>query len=143
MVRRSSLVLGVLAVSLLINLFIAGFVLTRWVFWEPEPWLGRIFAIAAVGHPPPAIREKMDAELRADDSSIRSAIDAVRQARREVRMAMRAEPFDAAALDKAYADLRARSTDLQTMIHGATARAIAASPAEERAKIEIRRRDDK
>ncbi len=75
MVRRSSLVLGVLGVSLLINLFIAGFVLTRWAFWEPEPWLGRIFAIAAVGHPPPAIREKMDVELRADDASIRAAIE--------------------------------------------------------------------
>lgn len=143
MVRRSSLVLGVLVVSLLINLFIAGFVLTRWAFWEHEPWLGRIYAIAAVGHPPQVIREKMDVELRADDGSIRGAIDSVRDARREVRSAMRADPFDAAALDKAYADLRARSTDLQTAVHRATARAIAASPTEERAKIEVRRKGDK
>jgi uncharacterized membrane protein len=60
---------------------------------------------------------------------------AMREARMKVRDAMVAEPFDRAKLDGAFAELRARSQELQTEVHAAVAEAAAKLPADARQKL--------
>jgi uncharacterized membrane protein len=60
---------------------------------------------------------------------------AVREARTKVRDAMVAEPFDRAKLDAAFAELRARSQELQTAVHTAVSDAAVKLPAEARQKL--------
>jgi hypothetical protein len=49
--------------------------------------------------------------------------------------AMRADPFDPAALQAAYADLRARTGELQQIGQQIVADALAAAPADVRSRI--------
>lgn len=59
----------------------------------------------------------------------------VRDARMKVRDAMVAEPFDPAKLDAAFAELRARSQELQTAVHAGVSAAAAKLPADARQKL--------
>jgi hypothetical protein len=59
----------------------------------------------------------------------------VQAARRQMFQTMRAVPFDAAALDKAYADMRARTTDLQAIGQQILVDAVSHAPDDLRAQI--------
>jgi hypothetical protein len=141
MMRRSTIFLVILGVSLAANVFAAGFLLKRW----PEGRGSRMerFALAAaIGHAPSGLRDRVAAEVEAARPSIDAAFDEFMAARRNVRAAMRAEPLDAAALDKAFADLRSRSDAFQAAIHRAVGRAVASAPPEVRAEIRNRKGEE-
>jgi uncharacterized membrane protein len=136
---RRTLVL-ICAASVIGNLFMAGFLIVP-QFVGPDDRVARLAAIAALGRAPKEVTDLVEADLLADRAPIHAAFMDMRDSRRKVREAMRAEPFDAAALDAAFAELRAKSSTLQETVHRAVARGVAAAPAEARAKIEGRRPD--
>jgi uncharacterized membrane protein len=142
MSRRWSIVLlVVLVASLAINFFGLGL----WVVGAEHPSDRRIAhfaAIAALGRAPHALRQRVETQLRADRGNIREAVHAVRAARHDVRQAMRAEPFDQAKLDAAFATLRNKVDRMQVLVHAAVGRAVAAAPDAERQRIEPPRRGD-
>ena len=59
---------------------------------------------------------------------MRAALDAVQDARMRMFEAMRAEPFDAAALDAAFADVRAKTNELQRVGQEIVARRRSPTP---------------
>ena len=66
---------------------------------------------------------------------MRARLDSVQEARRQMFEAMRADPFDAAALNAAYADLRAKTNDLQEAGQAIVTDAIAKATPEVRSRI--------
>lgn len=142
MSRHWSIALLVLLVlSLAVNFFGLGFLVVGGEH-PSDSRIAHFAAIAALGRAPGALRHAVENELRADHGAIRDAIHGVRDARRAVRTAMRAEPFDQGKLDAAFAMLRQRVDHMQELVHAAVGRAVAAAPAAERRKIAPPRRGD-
>ena len=133
--------LAALFLSIAANLLIVGFAAAR---FQGGPARGgpnfieRIVAIGIRAFPPPIqadIRERTDAQRE----ELRMLVDAVQDSRMRMLEAMRAEPFDPAALDAAFADLRSRVNTLQEAGQSIVGAAIAEAPADERIKIRLGR----
>ena len=132
-------ILVVLFVSVAANLVIAGFAASR--FGGPPRHPDLIERIVAIGIRafPPAIRSgiQMRSEERRDE--LRILIDSVEDSRMRMVDAMRAEPFDATALEAAFADMQAKVTELQQAGQEIVGEAVAAAPADARAQIRLGR----
>ena len=132
-------ILVVLFVSVAANLVIAGFAASR--FGGPPRHHDLIERIVAIGIRafPPAIRSgiQMRSEERRDE--LRMLIDSVEDSRMRMVDAMRAEPFDTAALEAAFADMRVKVTQLQEAGQVIVGEAVAAAPADARAQIRLGR----
>jgi uncharacterized membrane protein len=139
--RLSIALLVVLVLSLAVNFFGLGFLVVG-AAHPSDSRIAHFAAIAALGRAPGPLRHRVEEELHANRGAIRDAIQAVRDARRGVRGAMRAEPFDQARLDGAFAMLRQRVDRMQELVHAAVGRAVAAAPAAERRQIAPPRRGD-
>ncbi len=126
--------LAVLFLSLAANLVIAGFVVSRFGPPRPMSMIERIVAIGIRAFPPP-IQDAIEQGVRDRGPEMRERLDGVQDARMRMFDAMRADPFDAAALDAAFADLRARTTDVQEVGQEIVGQAVAAAPADVRARI--------
>ena len=133
--RWAIAILAVLFLSLAANLVIAGFSISR--FAGPPRPMSLIERIVAIGIRafPPAIQDGIQAGVRDRGPELRERLDAVQNARMRMFDAMRADPFDAAALDAAFADLRARTTDVQQVGQEIVGQAVANAPADVRARI--------
>ena len=123
---------GVLAVSLAVNLLVVGALLGRWIKGEPS------------GHPPLAwagkeldanSRERLRPILQQNAEATRVLRRRIRAASDTVRDAIRAEPFDSAALSDALAALRAVSLDYQAAVHAVAIEALAELPADDRERF--------
>ena len=103
----------VLLLSVATNLLVAGFVVAR--LHGPPPPGDDIERIVAIGIRafPPEIQKAISEGAQARRDDVRTRVDAVQEARRKMFEAMRADPFDQAALEATYADLRAKTNDLQ------------------------------
>jgi uncharacterized membrane protein len=130
---------GLLVLSLAANLFVAGI------------WLGRSWAVVEATSGPAATLPPRDAmarfvatlppEARAPvtrafgerRAELRERTRELREARREVLALIQAAELDTAALDTALGRLRAATTALQTVVHGAFVEAAPAIPADARA----------
>jgi uncharacterized membrane protein len=123
-----------LVLSVAINLTIAGFVFARVAGPRPGGEIERIVAIGIRAFPPEIQKAIVDGS-KAKRDEMKARLDAVQDARRKMFDAMRADPFDPAALDTAYTELRARTGDLQQVGQGIVADALAHSPADVRARI--------
>jgi hypothetical protein len=128
-------ILAVLFISLAANLVIAGFSVSRFA-GPPHPGsiIERIVAIGIRAFPPP-IQDAIEAGVRDRGPEMRERLDAMQGARMHMFDAMRADPFDAAALDAAFADLRTQTTDLQRVGQEIVGQAVAAAPANVRSRI--------
>lgn len=128
--------LVVLVLSIATNLLIAGFVAARLGGGGPKPpnLIERIVAFGIRAFPP-GIQDSIEDQVREQREDLRERLEEAVDARMRMFDAMRADPFDPAALDAAFADLQARTTDLQRMGQEIVANAVAAAPAEERARI--------
>jgi len=110
---------SLLVASLALNLFLAGAFASHWAgrlfgpggFGPPGPPPGP----APFAPPPPPVlrsllaetdRPVLDAVKAEHDPAVRAAFREMEGARARVRQALQAEPFDAAALSAAFADLR-------------------------------------
>ena len=127
--------LVVLLVSLAANLLIAGFAVARFSGMGPPG--GEIERIVALGiHAfPPEIQRNIMGDVRDRRGELRARVQAVQAARQRMFQAMRAEPFNRAALDAAFADVRNATNDVQIIGQNIVADAVANAPADVRARI--------
>lgn len=122
-----------LGLSLAANLVVLGFAASR-VGTLRMGGLDRVVALGLRGYPQ-EIRRAIAAEALAERGAFAKAIADFTAARQRAFEAMRAEPFDPAALAAAFAEMRARTTVLQELGQQAIGKAIAAAPPDEREKI--------
>lgn len=124
----------VLVVSLAANFFGAGIIAAGVGFQKRLAGFDRSVMQLAERFPR-EIRRAVAADLIARREEGFKALDELRAARREMFAAMRAEPFDRLRLERALATVRAKTQTLQAFGQSALAAALAAAPAETRAKI--------
>ncbi len=128
--------LVVLFVSLAANVMIAGFVVSRVADFRPGG-PGEIDRIVSLGIRafPPEIQGDIMNQTRAHRSQFRAGLDAVRNSRQRMFAAMRADPFNRAALDEAFAEVRSTTNEVQAIGQTIVADAIANAPPDVRARI--------
>lgn len=132
--RTATVLVTVLALSLALNFFGGGMLAAGYRLERALASFDRTIA-AFAGRFPPEIRRAMAGDLVLRRDAGFRALDDLRAARREMFAAMRAEPFDAARLARAMAEVRAKTTALQALGQSALAKAVAAATAEQRARI--------
>lgn len=123
-----------LVVSVAANLTIAGFAFARFAGPRPGGEIERIVAIGIRAFPPELQKAIADGS-KAKRDEMKAKLDAVQDARRAMFAAMRADPFDAAALNAAYTDLRAKTADLQQIGQQIVADAVEHAPPDIRSRI--------
>jgi len=142
--RRSWIVIA-LIVSVGLNLFLGGLMVGRWISGPPH----RPFATAergSGGEPgrflhrmastlPPEHRPVFDAVISKHQNRIAELASEAREAREQVRAVLNKEPFDRAALDRAFENIRARNIALQTEIQMTISEAAAGLPPEARQRL--------
>jgi uncharacterized membrane protein len=115
----------VLFVSIALNLFFLGVLGAAAVrqAWLPTPVAFEPSRSAAeridrlVATLSPSDAEKVRAEFRSREASLEAAHSAYRRAQDAMRVALRAEPFDLAALRSAMADVRTARQTLDRALH--------------------------
>ena len=115
-------------VSLALNLFFIGVAAThalRNQFEGQGHFKPGLRLDAMVATLPPADGAKLRAALDADMAPVTAAHAAYREAQATARAALAAEPFDAAALDRALADIRVKREDLQRTLQAVVSKAAA------------------
>ena len=124
-----------LILSVAVNLVVAGFVVAR--LHGPLPPGSEVERIVSMGTRgfPPEIQKAIADGATAKRDEIRQRLDDVQVARRQMFDAMRAVPFDPAALDAAYANLRDKTAALQEAGQQIVSQAVASAPADVRARI--------
>jgi hypothetical protein len=125
---------AVLLLSLAANLVVAGFTFSR---FGPRPGGGDIERIVAIGIRafPPEIQKAIVDGSKAKRDEMKTLIDSVKDARQRMFEAMRADPFDPAALEAAYADLRQKTSVLQEAGQQIVLDAVANASPEVRSRI--------
>ena len=137
MTIRGPLAIGLIVIvflSLAANLVVAGFVVSRFAGPRPGGDIERIVAIGIRAFPP-QIRDDIEAATQVKRDEMRARLDSVQDARQRMFDAMRADPFDGAALQAAYADLRAKTNDLQQAGQDIVFDAVAKASPEVRSRI--------
>ncbi len=124
-----------LAASLAVNLFLAGFLAARSlrhhdVERRRPPDLFHIGG-ALRGSDVPGVRQKMRTHMQ----QARPARRELRRARAEVKAALEAEQFDRQRLESALAELRAQSVKMQDLLHGALVDVVDGLSAQERRSL--------
>ncbi|MHA1158271.1 MAG: periplasmic heavy metal sensor, partial [Alphaproteobacteria bacterium] len=105
---------------------------------RPPNEIERIVALGIRAFPP-QIRDEIAARGRDQRQAIRGQLRQVEQARREMFAAMRAEPFDPAALERSYEALRMATAELQRAGQQIVSGVLADAPPEVRRNIRHRR----
>jgi hypothetical protein len=127
-----------LLLSIAVNLTVAGFAFGRFSGFRPGGGGGgeidRLVQFGVRAFPSEIQNSIMDGAKKRNEE-IRTKLDAVQAARRQMFAAMRADPFDPAALEQAYADMRARSTELQQIGQEIMLDAVENASPDVRAKI--------
>jgi uncharacterized membrane protein len=126
--------LALLVLSVGVNLVIAGFAASRFFSMRPGGEIERIVALGIRAFPP-ELQDAIAQSTRQQHDKFRSMIDETRGARMRMFEAMRANPFDQARLQAAYAELRAKTNEVQALGQGIVAEAVAQASPETRAKI--------
>ena len=125
---------AVLLLSLAANLVVAGFTFARFAGPRPGGDIERIVAIGIRAFPP-EIRKAIVDGSKAKRDEMKSLVDSVKEARQRMFEAMRADPFDPAALETAYADLRQKTSVLQEAGQQIVLDAVANASPEVRSRI--------
>lgn len=143
--RAGKWVLLALFVSLGLNLFVAGFVLAHKYHRPPHEFADQrppnerpgvhAFVDRMAGTLPDADREQFLSVIAGYRAEMATAEKQLRDARQKVREAVAADPFDRAALETAFGEVRARLQDMQKVMHGALTDAISRLPADARKNL--------
>jgi uncharacterized membrane protein len=143
---KSRWLLIVLIVSLALNLFLGGLMFGRWVSGPRHHRLATVASVGergATGEPgrilhrmastlPPEHRPAFEAAIAKHRERVVQAAGQAREAREQAREVLRKEPFDRAALDRAFETVRASNVALQTEIQAAISEGAAGLPPEAR-----------
>lgn len=126
---------ALLIVSLAANFLVLGFAAARYGQFRQGDILERVIALGARSFPAD-IRREITASLARERPELRAALQDVQEARRRMFELMRTEPFDRAALDAAFADVRAKTEALQERGQALLGDAIEQASPEARSEIE-------
>ncbi|HSE79866.1 MAG TPA: periplasmic heavy metal sensor [Alphaproteobacteria bacterium] len=132
-----------LLVSLGVNLFLGGLLAGRYfgpqhrTFARSEAYErpGQEFFRRLIGRVPAEHRAAFEDVLSAKRPDMERTSQALRESRTKIREAVRAEPFDRAKLEAAFAEVRERNMALQKSVHEAMAEAVQKLPAEARGRL--------
>jgi Spy/CpxP family protein refolding chaperone len=134
---RSRTLQVVLAVSLAFNVFVLGFIAAR--AFRPHghdrtrgPFLG---PHGLLDDAEPGARPAVERVMKRHRTAMRSEHRELRDARRAVRKAFEAEPFDPKALERALAGLRARTESSQARVHAALVELASELPKDARKRL--------
>jgi uncharacterized membrane protein len=127
-----------LGLSLCLNLFVAGLLVGRGVWHPPPPHHGDRGIERFFGDLPDPARHEMRSRFDARKPEMRERFDAMRAARDQIAAAIRAPELDEDALRQAFAELRARNTAAQALMHDIVIEAVRTLPPEVRAEWEPR-----
>jgi uncharacterized membrane protein len=116
-----------LAASVVLNVFFLGIAAGRLIRRGHEP--------ASPGEIERSVDAPMRGVWRNHDGALRRKGEAVRMARRAVREALVAEPFNATALESSLTHLRAETDDAQVALHAALVEAARELSPEERRRL--------
>jgi len=130
------ILLVVAVLSLAANFLVLGFAAARISEFRRGD-VERIASFAARGFPS-EIRKAIVAKAVEERQPLLAALVELRGARQQMFAAMRAEPFDAAALERAFADVRAKTSALQSLGQELVGAAVADAPPDARAGIKQR-----
>ena len=139
--KWSVAVLVALVLSVALNLFVAGFAVSRFQQFRHErgPGIERMFG-AFVTKFPREIRRGLHDELEAVQPEFTAAVKSMRQARTQMFEMMRADPLDKNALANAMTNVRNRASTVQQIGQGAVQRAIENADPEVRSRIMLHER---
>ncbi len=133
--RKAFAVLAALALSLVLNFGLAGFLIARALpDRNPPSPAERLSALGPRALPGP-LRAAVAQRLRPDAPELRAAFGAVRDARQAVFATMRADPYDRASAEAALAELRARLAAVTALGEDAVLDVLDTAPADVRARI--------
>lgn len=129
------ILVGLLIVSLAANFLILGFAAARYHGGFDGP--GAIERIVALGARsfPHELRGQIGDQLGRHRGELRAALRDLGEARRDMFRLMAAEPLDRAALNAAFADVRAKTDRLQQLGQELVEEVLVNAPPEERARI--------
>lgn len=130
--RSTIAILGVLlAISVGLNLFVLGAIFAG--RWMNRPVAQAVEAV--MRSYPPSVRDKVRQKLFDDRDVVRKAFTDLGESRSKMFALMRAEPLDLEALQKAMAEVREKTTIVQTMLQSALLLSLKETPVSEREKI--------
>ncbi len=137
MALRQPRYLGILlAVSLALNLFVAGAFVGGWLTQRTVPTdiAGTNFSglVAAL---PNNVRNEARAALDVREADLQLRLAALREARAVAEQAMMADPFFSDVLEAGLADVRARGGDVQTALHEVVVEMVEGLDAVDRAEL--------
>jgi len=118
--RTNKWLIGGLVLSLIVNLLLVGFVAGRMSGFDPPPAFGpdpTAGFFRLLGFLPDERRAAIAPDLRKQMGVLLPMLRKMRGDQHEVLETLTAEPFDAAALEAALADLRANLTAAQVASH--------------------------
>jgi uncharacterized membrane protein len=125
-----------LVVSLAANFLVLGFAAGRYGQFRQGDFLQRVIALGIRSFPGD-IRRDITASLVRDRPELGAALEELQDARRRMFEIMKAEPFDRAALDAAFADIRAKTEALQARGQDLLGDAVEQASPEARAEITL------
>lgn len=134
--RPHTIVFGVLAVSIALNLVAAGYIGFVGFRPKPPPHTVETTIDFVTRRFPGPVAEAVRAKLEERRDELHRTLRAMKEARRATRDAMSDVPFDPERADAAFADARAKGADFQRVIHSAIVEALPGTPEAERAKID-------
>lgn len=139
--RTAIFLMAGLAVSLLVNFALVGFMAARSSPYRTRPALAERLLALGPHFLPPAIADAVNARLPPNAPELREALAAVREARGAVVDAMRASPYDRAKVAAALAELHQRIETLTGLGDRAMLDALDGASDADRAMIGRRRAD--
>jgi uncharacterized membrane protein len=127
-------IVTVLVLSLAANFLVLGFAAARFHGFDEGAVIERIVSLGTRAFPRELRRQIGDA-LGRHRGELRGALHDVQEARKHMLQVMAAEPFDRAALDAAFAEVRARTETLQRLGQELVGDVVAEATPEERSEI--------
>jgi fructose-1,6-bisphosphatase/sedoheptulose 1,7-bisphosphatase-like protein len=132
--RTAIILIVLLVVSLALNFFAGGVIVAGMRAQRVLAGFDRTRA-AFMERLPAELQRAVAMDVVSQRERIFTALEELRRARGEMFAAMKAVPFDRARLDRAMAEVRAKTQALQSVGQAALAAAVAAATPETRAKI--------
>lgn len=132
--RWAIVLLSLLVLSIGLNLFGLGVVAARQAIERESPGILRIIAVIMAPFPP-EVRRGLRGAVIAERREFIAAAGELRAARQEAFEAMRAEPFDEAALTEAMVRVREKGIAIQELAQTQLIRVLAEAGPETRQKI--------
>ncbi len=141
----------VLGLSLALNVFAGGVAVTHFMRTggheaprmeknRAEWRVDRFSLFANMGRLSPEVRQQVKEAMQRQEPPLQRVEENLKNARKAVREAMRAEPFDKAALDTAYDTMRSATLEFQEVVQGVAVNVIEGLDAEQRQALAERPR---